>query len=475
MKKQNQTLTQKFMTKKWFGVLSFGWLMIFCFQLSANEVNAQSMQSELDPVLNATLTLEEAFEITLQQNHAIRIERMTAEQARNNVTLGNAGRLPVLEVTGGAELTRDNTDLELANFDNPNAGNTSISVDGAQSRTYQAGVNLRYTLFDGFSGRYRYRQLQQFDKTAQLGTRVVIEQTLFDVAQSFVALLEAEEQLMIQRENLEISELRVQRTRDAREFGTARQLDIQNAEVNAGNDRIRVEQALNRRNEAWRNLRFLMGMEDVQSDDSPELVYDYITDTNLELEELLHSALNQNVRIELSLAEVNLAEIQQRLEAGNRFPEISLQGRYGWLQQENDANQLRSLEQNGFTASVNLRYTLFDGFNTRRAVQNAAIERRSREENRIQVMRSVETDLLNTWASFTTQQRALDIAAATVEAAELQFEQAEEARRQGQLSSIELRDTQLSLLSARLQKNQIQNDLRLREIELLILSGGLGY
>ncbi len=449
-----------------------GCLLITVFLLTfVQDSVAQSDQ----PDIQGTLTLEEAFEIALQQNHAIRIERLTADQARNNVTQGNAGRLPVLDLTGSAELSRDNTELELANFDDPEAGNTRISVDGAQTRNYQAGVNLRYTLFDGFSGRFRYRQLQQFDKTAQLGTRVVIEQTMFDVARSFLALLEAEEQLSIERENLEISELRLQRTQDAREFGTARQLDIRNAEVNVGNDQIRVEQAQNRRQEAWRNLRFLMGMEDVRSEELPGLVYDYATETELQADALLQSALTQNVRIALSESEVNLAEIQQRLEAGNRFPEISLQGRYGWLQQENDANQLRSLEQTGFTASVNLRYTLFDGFNTRRSVQNAAIERRSREENRVQVMRSVETDILNAYSSFATQQRNLEIAGATVEAAELQFEQAQEARRQGQLSSIELRDTQLSLLSARLQQSQIENDLRLREIELLILSGGLGF
>jgi len=51
----------------------------------------------------------------------------------------------------------------------------------------------------------------------------------------------------------------------------------------------------------------------------------------------------------------------------------------------------------------------------------------------------------------------------------------QEANRLGQLSSIDLRDTQLSLLTARLQHTQLRNNLRLREIELLLLSGGMGY
>lgn len=436
-------------------------------------VNAQT--SDEEGVFGDRITLEQAFEMAMRQNHAIRIERLSAELARNNVTWGNAGRLPTIDIAGSAELSRNNTDLELANFGNPSAGNTRISVDGAESRLYQAGLNLSYTLFDGFSGRYRYRQLQQFDRVAQLATRVVVEQTLFDVAQSFLALLEAEEQLAIEQENLSVSQARVEFTRDAKAFGSARNLDVLNAEVNAGNDRIRVEQAQNRVNEARRNLLFLMGMDAHLSETFPKPTFDYTTAVGLEADPLLQAALTQNVRVELAESEVNVAELQQRLETTGRFPRISLQSRYGWLKQENDANQLLSLEQVGFTASVNLRYTLFDGFNTRRSIQNAAIQKRSREENRIQVLRRVETDVLNAWAGFETQTRALNIAEETVEVARLQFKQAQEANRLGQLSSIDLRDTQLSLLTARLQHTQLRNNLRLREIELLLLSGGMGY
>ncbi|MCH8488192.1 MAG: TolC family protein [Candidatus Cyclonatronum sp.] len=421
------------------------------------------------------MTLEQAFERALEHNHAIRTERLSAEQARNNISRGNAGQVPVIELSGSAELSRTNTDLELANFGDPAAGNTAISVDGAESRTFQAGVNLRYTLFDGFSGRYRFRQLQQLGSLAELSTRITIEQTLFEVAQRYFQVLEAGEQLRIERENLRSSELRLSRTRDAQQFGTARQLDVLNAEVNFGNDQIRVEQAENALNEAWRGLQLLLGMEISRSDgEAPALHDGYDPSEALLLESLLQSALEHNVRVKLSQTELSLAEVQQQLAGSGRFPELSLQGRYGWQNQENDANQLRSLEQTGFTASVNLRYVLFDGFNTRRSVQNAAIERRSREENRIQVLRSVEADVLNSWSALQTQRRALQLSAQTVTAAERQFQESEEAARTGRISAIELRDAQLSLLEARLQQTRIRQALRLREIELLLLSGEMG-
>lgn len=418
------------------------------------------------------LTLEQAFERALEHNHAIRIERLRADQARNDISRGNAGQVPVIELSGSAELSRSDTDLELANFGDPAAGNTAISVNGAESRTFQAGVNLRYTLFDGFSGRYRFRQLQQLGSLAELSTRITIEQTLFEVAQRYFQVLQAREQLDIQRENLRTSELRLAFTRDARQFGTARQLDVLNAEVNAGNDQIRVEEAENALHQAMRALQLLIGM-DISRDGNhmPALHDGYEPDAGLVLESLLQSALERNVRVMLSQTEISLAEVERQLAGTGRFPELSLQGRYGWLNQENDANQLRSLEQTGFTASVNLRYLLFDGFTTRRTIENAAIERRSREENRIQVLRSVETDVLNSWSALQTQQRALRLAEQTVTAAERQFQEAEEAARQGRITVIELRDAQLTLLEARLQQTRIRQALRLREIELLLISG----
>ncbi|AXJ00708.1 Outer membrane protein TolC [Cyclonatronum proteinivorum] len=431
---------------------------------SGTEATADTSQS-------APMTLEQAFERALQHNHAIRIERLTEEQARNDISRGNAGQLPVIELSGSAELSRNNTDLELANFDDPAAGNTAITVNGAESRTFEAGVNLRYTLFDGFSGRYRFRQLQQLGSLAELSTRITIEQTLFEVAQRYFQVLEAKEQLEIERENLRSSELRLDFTRDARQFGNARQLDVLNAEVNTGNDQIRVEEARNALTEAWRALQLLLGMEISRDDQTPALHTGYEPDAGLILDTLLQSALERNVRVMLSQSELSLAEVQRQLAGTGRFPELSLQGRYGYLNQENDANQLHTLEQNGFSASVNLRYVLFNGFTTRRTIENAAIERRSREENRIQVLRSVETDVLNSWSALQTQQRALRLSEQTVSAAELQFQEAQEAARQGRVTAIELRDAQLTLLEARLQQTRIRQALRLREIELLLLSG----
>ncbi|MCH8557324.1 MAG: TolC family protein [Balneolia bacterium] len=418
-----------------------------------------------------TLTLEQAFERALQNNHAIRIERFEQEQSSNSVFRGNAGQLPVLSLSGSAELSRNDVEIELADFESNGADPRRISVDGAESRTLSAGVEMSYTIFDGFSGRYRYRQLQAQDRLTRLSVRMTIESTLLEVAEAYFGVLQAEEELRIVSENLDLSELRLQTTREALQFGNARRLDVLNAEVNLNNDRISVEQAENGLQQANRALLFALGME--FSDGEPVLTDDFTVQDEMPLDELLQSALTNNAMVKLADEEISLAEIQRRLEGTGRFPSLTASARYGYVRQDNDAGNFTYLEELGYTAMLSLRYDIFDGGVTRRSVQNARIAEKSREENKQMMLKQVEKDLLNAFSDFQTQLRQLDIANLNVETAELNFEDAEESVRVGTISSIELREAQINLQNARLTQNELRYGLKQQEMILLLLSGTL--
>jgi len=417
------------------------------------------------------LTLQQAFERALQHNHAIQIEQLAREQSRNAMFRGNAGQLPTLELSGNASLSRNDTELQLADF-NPDGppGIQRISVDGAESRSLAAGVELNYTIFDGFSGRYRYRQLQSQDRITRLATRLVVENTLLEVAQAYFEVLRTEEQLEIVQKTLALSETRLENTREAQRFGNARQLDVLNAEVNVNTDRIAREEAGNERLQAKRELLYLLGMEMQQElplTDTFELQQD------LPLDELMAAAFMQNVMVRLSEEELTLAEVQRRLQGSGRFPRLSAQASYGYFRQENDANVLRSVEETGYTAMLTLRYSLFDGGVTRRSVQNAAIAQKSREERKGMVLLEVEKELMNAYSRFQTQLRQLDIAELNVRTAELNFENARETIQVGRISSIELREAQLNLQQARLAQSSLTHGLKQQEMRLLLISGSL--
>lgn len=416
------------------------------------------------------ITLEQAFEKALQNNHAIRIERFERDQSRNLIFRGNAGQLPTLSLNGTAGFSRNDSEIELADFGS-NSEPQRISINGAESRTLTAGVELNYTIFDGFSGRYRYRQLHSQDRLTGLSVRMTIENTLLEVARAYFGVLQSEEQLRILKENLELSQFRLETTVEAQRFGTARRLDVLTAEVNLNNDKIAVEDAENKLRQSYRQLMFALGME--LSDDEPQLTNDFTVQDELPLDELLQSALNNNAMVKLAEEEVSLAEIQRRLEGTGRFPSLTASARYGYTRQDNDAGNVLFLEELGYTAMLSLRYDLFDGGVTRRSLQNARIAEKSREENKRMMLKQVEKDLLDAWSDFQTQTRQLEIASLNVETAELTFEDAEESIQVGRISSIELREAQLNLQDARLQQSELRFGLKQQELLLLLLSGTL--
>jgi outer membrane protein len=106
-----------------------------------------------------TLSLEEAIKIALSNNYSINIARNESEIAKNNVSLGNAGALPSLDVSGSYIKSSNDTKQEY--FD----GRT-INRNGAKSTNITAGVNLNWTIFDGLR---MYANLDMFKELNRIG------------------------------------------------------------------------------------------------------------------------------------------------------------------------------------------------------------------------------------------------------------------------------------------------------------------
>ena len=90
------------------------------------------------------LTLKDAVEIALKNNYNIKLSQNNSTIASNNVTLGNAGILPV--VTGDFN---DNNSRQTTK-QTRNDG-TVNNIRNAKNSNNNYGVNLNWTIFDGFA------------------------------------------------------------------------------------------------------------------------------------------------------------------------------------------------------------------------------------------------------------------------------------------------------------------------------------
>ena len=415
------------------------------------------------------ITLQEAFELAVENNHDIRVQMIRRQQSENSIFRGGAGQLPSLGIVGDAEFSRNDADLEIANFDTDGPTQVeSISIDGSESKVYNAALQLNYTLFDGFRGRYRFQQLQSQNESTKLDTRIAIENTLLSVADAYLSVLSEQDNVDILRQNLELSQNRLDRVREDRRSGTATNLDVLNAEVNYNADVIELSAAEVELEATTRLLIFQLGLDDEQT---IEPTNTFQTNQNLQLQELMSSAMSQNAAILLAEEQQSNAELGRQISKAARYPSISLRGSYGYFRQEIDASNLPLLETLGFTAGVSLRYNIFNGRQVEREIENRRLDVQSSRIQLVSIQQEVQTEVRNVFARYRNSLRQLELAETNVETAERNFENSNEAFQLGQISSIELREAQINLLNETLRLNNLSFTAKQLELSLLVLSG----
>lgn len=411
------------------------------------------------------LTLEQAIQDALAQNHNIIIARNDEEVARNNVSIGNAGFLPRLNLTGGYQQSVNNTYIEFQGEMPP------IDRDNAQSTQLNGSIELTYTLFDGLSRFYNYSRLQELQRVADAQTQRAIESTVYQVVSTFLETARLQEEVDINQETLALSRERLQRVENRYLFGGSTKLEVLNAQVDLNTDSVTLAQSKLNYANAQRNLNVLRGHE-------PSLSFqpldNFDVNRQLELEPLLEQSKRGNAALRLADYNVNAARLDEKVARARYLPSLNLTGSYGYSRQENDASFLLLQEQLGFTGGISLNYTLFDANVRSTQVQNAIINAENQEQNLAQTQLAVRRDLLNAYAIYENSLYLLDQEQTNLETAQLNFERSETALQLGQINATAFRDAQLNLIQARKRINDLYYQAKQAEARLYQVAGTLG-
>lgn len=104
-------------------------------------------------------TLREYLEAGLERNYDIRIIRNEERISDNNATAANAGKLPTIDLSAGytGRLDNDRT--------TPRGGDP-VTENGIYNQTFDVGLAVNWTLFDGFRIRAEYAKLEELKAKA---------------------------------------------------------------------------------------------------------------------------------------------------------------------------------------------------------------------------------------------------------------------------------------------------------------------
>lgn len=418
-----------------------------------------------------TLTVAEAIRITLTENYDIRVAQLDTVVSANNATAGNAGLLPSVFANGNYDFSKNDTDLEIAMFNADGSQSvTPISVDGAETETYSAGVTAEYTLFDGLGGYHRLDLLKNVNDQTRLQTQLQIENTVLNTVILYLNVAVQQENLDISQEQLNISNERLRRTESKFNFGAGNRTSVLNAEVDVKNDSVALRQNQLRYRLAKNDLNTFMGRD-------PKTPFTVISEVDfyplISKVQLEQEMMKNNTRLRLSEEGLEIAETDLQVQKAERSPKVFLNGGYSYLDQTNDAGQLLAQQLNGWNVGVGVRLNIFDGNRINRKISNAKIAIRQNELLQDKVELEVKRDFENAYTQYLQAQQDLLIEESNLKTFEQNFERSQIDFENGQITNTQLRDAQLDLSNAKFRIVQATFEVKQLETQLLQLTGTL--
>lgn len=409
------------------------------------------------------LNLNRCLEIGLEQNFDIRIVRNDQQIADNNYTIGNAGYLPTLDLNAGYSGTINNTTQKTTEGE-------SIKDNGVHNQALDAGINLNWTVFDGFNIQSNYKRLREMKDTGELNTRVAIENFIAQLAAEYYNYVQQNIRLENLKYAVKLSKERVRIVESRYQIGAGSRMELQQAKVDFNSDSSKLIKQYEVLFVARTNLNQMMAIRDVEQQ---VMVSDTLIsyDALFAKEDLWDKTLAGNTYLLLSQRQKNISVLDLKIAQKDNYPYVRLNAGYGYTQNFYGAGNYDWQKNLGFNYGITVGFNLFDGFNKNRRQKNAKLDIKKRELEYEQLQLSVKTDFANMWMAYQNNIELSNLEKENLETAYDNYEIAMERYKLGELSGLELREAQNSLLEAEERLVQAQYNTKLCEISLMQISG----
>jgi outer membrane protein TolC len=418
-------------------------------------------------VQDSVLTKEEVVARALESNYGIEIANNQVEIAENNQSILNSGYLPSLLGVAGANYDLNNRTTE------PEDGDI-LEQRGLENNSYNASLNLNYTLFDGLGRFYNFKSLKEQYNLSQLEARETIENTMLQLLSIYYEIARLTENIQVLEETLEVSKERVLRAQYQFDYGQTNNLAVLNARVDVNNDSVILIDTRQQLANSKRDLNVLLNREISAIDFAVDTTVNFIPE--LQVENFLSTAEANNVSLLQIERNIAISEYDIKISRSRYLPAIGLNGSYGWNRNRSAATAFfpgSTTITDGLSAGVSLNWAIFDGGQTAVQVQNAKINYANQELIREQIELEVERDIANALNNFKNKLYIFRIQEENVATNLDNFERSREEFSLGQIASIEFRQAQVNLLNARTSLNLAKYDAKLAELQLLQLTGQL--
>lgn len=409
------------------------------------------------------LTVDEAVKIALENNYQIKTARNDLKIDELGVSPGQAGMLP----TVGANLTDNNSVQSLTQIRNDG---TIQERDNAKNSSFNYGVALQWTVFDGFSMFANYEQLKETQKLGEAELKQAILTKVGEIMITYYDLVQQQQQLSALDSTLLISEQRVELAHNRFTIGKASKLEVLNAQVDLNTDRTLMQ----RQQELYKNTKTQLN-EQLARDlkDDFKVIPEIFVDQKLELEALEAKVAEENPQLQAEKINKRISELELKQIKAARYPSVFVSSGYNIANSKSELGFTTSSDSKGFSYGFGASLNLFDGFNQTRnekmskvALQNAEIAISQQEQELASLVNT-------TYQTYLTNISLMELEEKNEAIAKENLDITVEKYRIGIIPTIEFRTAQLNYINAQVRLSNAKFQAKVSEIILKQLAGNL--
>jgi len=400
------------------------------------------------------LTLDNAVAAALEQNISVRQAYNNSDAAQSSVLAAYGTYLPSLSANGG--WSRQQTDREASiQF----IGGQPIPLQAVSSTTgsFNTGLSLGYTVFNGFSREANFSAAVSNANASEKNAVRTTQQVVFLVQSAYLAVLRNEQLVKVSEENLKRDQRQLERISESNRVGSLSIGDVYKQQSQVAQDELSLITAQNTYDKSIADLLALIGLDvsvDYQIADATipvELAPQDIDAVSVRVrgfEEMRQRALVARPDFQSAKESYNAAESGVTSASSPYYPSVSASA--GYSLSSTEFNRLS--DNRGLSWGLNIRWTLFDGFQTNRSIQSAVAQRRNAELSVLQAERNISVDVKKALLDIEAARKQYDASMKSVQSATQDRRVAEERYNLGAGTLVDLLTANASLINAQASK-----------------------
>ena len=409
------------------------------------------------------MTLKDCLETGIRESYQIKLVNISEEKAANNDSWLYAGGSPTVSATGSYSGSLSSNDATLA------SDGSTVSNRNVLDHTLSAQIRADWTIFDGFSIQATRDRMEELHNQGTIQTRVSIEDYIANLTTEYYNLVRQ----TIHLKNLEyatsLSRERLRITTERYDMGGNSRLDMQQAQVYFNSDS--AKSLKQHESVASANIRInrLMSNKDLRSvhvaaDTAINLL------TGLDYESLYNDMMETNASLLRAESNRTVAQLDRRAVQSRNYPYLKVNAAYGVSHNIYGNSTYTDRTNWGPSFGATIGINLVTG-KQRVQERNARLDELTADITIDQLELQLRANLDDFWQAYQNNLMLLELQEQNLKAAQETMDIAQERYLLGNLSGIEMREAQKSLLDAEESLLQVQYDTKVCEISLLQISG----